>query len=93
MAFQKGHKLSTGGKREGSGRKDGELIRELKELAGSYREEAILRLAYWMRSDNPKASIPATIALLDRSDGKPFQTIAADDDLKEIARTFLIRPK
>lgn len=34
-----------------------------------------MRLAHWMRSENPKASIAATIALLDRSDGKPPQAL------------------
>ncbi len=73
--FPKGHKFSNGGKREGAGRKPDLVKKEIKELAGEYREEAILRLAYWMRTDNSKASIAASIAILDRSDGKPPQAL------------------
>ena len=75
MKFQKGHKYAKGGKREGAGRKDGELIREIKTLARAYDVESLERLAYWMRSDNAKASVSASMALLDRAHGKPAQAV------------------
>ena len=55
-------------------------LREVTEAARAHTEEAIERLAYWMRSKNPKASIAAANALLDRGWGKPaqFKTIEMD---------------
>jgi hypothetical protein len=47
--------------------------RELRELAAAYTEESVHRLAAWMRSDNPKASVTAALALLDRAHGRPLQ--------------------
>lgn len=51
------------------------IAEEVKELARTYTMEAITRLAEWMRSDNPKASVSACNALLDRGFGKPAQAI------------------
>ena len=62
MPFQKGHKLAVGGARPGSGPKSGAIKKTIQELAGQYRVEAIERLAFWMRSDNPKASPAASMA-------------------------------
>lgn len=78
--FQKGHKLAPGGKREGSGRKPDKVRIEIKELSGQYREEALERLAFWMKSDNARASVQAALALLERSDGKPIQPVMPSDD-------------
>lgn len=74
--FKKGHKPYVhGGKREGSGRKKNEVVREIKSLAQSYDAEALERLAYWMRSDNATASVSACNALLDRGHGKAQQNV------------------
>ncbi len=48
---------------------------ELRELARTYTQEAILRLVDWMQSDNPKASPMATGMLLDRGWGKPVAAV------------------
>lgn len=53
---------------------------EVRELARSYSVEAVNRLAYWMRSDDPRASVPASNAILDRAWGKPTQPIGGDDE-------------
>ena len=44
---------------------------EVKQLAREYTREAIQRLVVWMRSNNPKASVTAANALLDRGHGRP----------------------
>lgn len=87
--FPKGHKFSTGGKREGSGRKKGvAIIGDIKAAAHTYSDEALERLAYWMRSENPKASVAASIALLDRAHGKPAQEIALNPEQNKIIVEF-----
>ena len=46
-------------------------LREVKELAREHTEEAVRRLAYWMRQTKvPSAAIAAALALLDRGWGK-----------------------
>ncbi len=47
---------------------------EIEYLAKARGPEAIKRLAYWMRSDNPKASVSAANTLLNRGFGMPTQT-------------------
>ena len=54
-----------------------EIAKRLNELT----PEAIERLAFWMRSTNPKASVAATVALLDRGLGKPAQSVDIGGDL------------
>ena len=49
--------------------------RKVKLLARQHTESAINRLAKWLDSDNPKASVAAACALLDRAYGKPKQTV------------------
>lgn len=53
----------------------------VKELAREYTAEAVERLGFWLRSDNPKASVGAAVALLDRGYGKPHQesTVTFED--------------
>jgi uncharacterized membrane protein len=51
--------------------------RKVKLLARQHTDKAIAKLAEWMNSDNPKASVSAACALLDRAYGKPKQTIDA----------------
>ena len=50
-------------------------LRAVQEAARAHTTEAIERLAYWMRSDDPRASPAAAQALLDRGWGKPQQPV------------------
>ena len=52
-------------------------IADVRRQARTYTVEAIERLAFWMRSDNAKASISAAIAIINRGWGMPQQTINA----------------
>lgn len=52
---------------------------EVKELARAHTKRAVERLAFWMESDNAKASVSASQALLDRGWGKPAQAITGED--------------
>lgn len=45
------------------------------EMARAHSQEAIARLVYWMRTDNPKASPMASQALLARAWGNPAQAV------------------
>lgn len=65
MAFQKGQSGNPGGRPKEND--------EVKALARQYTPEAIERLAFWMRSDNAKASVSACSSLIDRAWGKPAQ--------------------
>ena len=56
-------------------------VRDVIEAARQHTPAAVARLAYWMQSDNPRASVAACQALLDRAWGKPTQpteTLGAD---------------
>lgn len=64
----------TGGRKAGTPNK---TTNELKVLALQYTAEAVERLAAWMRSDNPKASVAACGILLDRGHGKAAQILDA----------------
>ena len=48
---------------------------ELVAAAQAYTLEAIERLGYWLRSDNPKASVTAADKLLERGWGKASQPL------------------
>jgi len=48
-------------------------LREVLDAARTHSVEAIERLAFWMRADDPKASPAACIALLNRAWGAPTQ--------------------
>jgi hypothetical protein len=65
--FEKGKSGNPGGRPKESP--------EVKELARQFTLEAVERLAFWMRSDNAKASVSASAALLDRGYGKPAQEL------------------
>lgn len=51
----------------------------IRDLALARCPEAIERLEFWMKSKNPKASVAACIALLDRGLGKPTQPLAGEN--------------
>jgi len=53
---------------------------EIRSLARRHTEEAIERLVYWMRKDNPRASVGASMALIERGWGKPVQPHDGDGD-------------
>lgn len=69
--FQKGKSGNPGGRPKAEG--------EVRELAKKHTAEAVERLVHWMRSENPKASPSACVALLDRAWGKPAQAITGED--------------
>lgn len=48
---------------------------EVRELARQHTKEAIERLVFWLKSDNPKASVTAAMALLDRGFGRAHQSV------------------
>lgn len=72
MPFEKGRSGNPGGRPKEDN--------EVKRLARAQGAAAIARLAEWMVSDNPKASVAAAQALLDRGFGKPTQPLANDED-------------
>ncbi len=77
MPFQKGRSGNPGGRPKEDG--------DVKVLARQHTHEAVKRLAQWLRSDNPKASVSAAIALLDRGYGKPAQAIVGDANADPVA--------
>jgi Family of unknown function (DUF5681) len=68
--FEKGRSGNPGGRPKESD--------DVKALARQHGPAAVLRLVEWMKSDNAKASVSASQALLDRGYGKPTQPIAGD---------------
>ena len=51
----------------------------VKDLARSHTQAAVERLAYWLSSNNARASVAAAEALLDRGWGRPAQAITGED--------------
>jgi hypothetical protein len=66
MPFKKGESGNPGGRP----RYDG-----IRKLAQEQGQTAIDRLTFWAKSDNARASVAASQALLDRGFGKPEQAI------------------
>jgi hypothetical protein len=75
MKFQKGQSGNPGGRPKEDN--------EVKRLARQQSKAAIRRLTFWMKSDNPKASVSAAQALLDRGYGKPAQAIEHSGEITE----------
>lgn len=46
-----------------------------KKMARELAQQAMQRLEHWMKSDKPQASIAASMAIIDRAEGKPKQEI------------------
>lgn len=67
MPFTKGQSGNPGGRP-----KENE---EIKLLAQKHSKAAIARLAFWLKSKDPRASVAACTALLDRGFGKPAQAL------------------
>lgn len=65
--FTKGRSGNPGGRPKAEG--------EVRDLARKYTKDAIERLVHWMKSENAKASVVASQALLDRGYGKPGQAV------------------
>ena len=85
--FQKGQSGNPGGRPKESD--------EVKTLARQHTVTAVERLAFWMGSDNAKASVSACSALLDRGWGKPAQAVTGVDGAPLIPPnvTILIQPQ
>src|SRR4051794_5342837 len=60
-------------------------IGDVRDAAREHTVEAIERLAHWMRSNDPRASIAAATALLDRGWGKAAQPLAGEDGESPVA--------
>lgn len=65
-AFTKGQSGNPGGRPK----QEAEVLRIAKENS----VPALLKLVEWSKSEDPKASIPACNAILDRAIGKPKQS-------------------
>jgi hypothetical protein len=76
MPFKKGQSGNPGGRPK--------VEKEIKLLAKQHTQEALERLLHWMRSDDPRASVQAAIAILDRGHGKPPQQLDIDATHRDI---------
>jgi hypothetical protein len=47
---------------------------EVKELFKPHTKLALERLIFWAKSNDPKASVTASVHILDRAHGKPVQS-------------------
>jgi hypothetical protein len=74
LTWKKGQSGNPGGRPKAAN--------DVKELARTHSTEAIKRLAHWMRSKDPRASVAAAQALLDRAYGKPPQQVQLDGTLR-----------
>jgi hypothetical protein len=68
--FQRGKSGNPGGRPK--------EVAEVRELARQHTEMAIKRLVHWAKSDDPRASVAASSALIDRGWGKPSQPMEHD---------------
>lgn len=71
--FRKGQSGNPGGRPKASD--------DVRDLARQYTEDAVRRLAEWMISDNPKASVAACTALLNRGWGSPPQSVNIEGNI------------
>lgn len=83
MKFQKGQSGNPGGRPK--------EIADVRELARQHTKAAIEKLAEWMGSDNPKASVAACVALLNRGHGMPAQSVTTTiRDVRSLSDAELI---
>ena|SRR3990167_9506230 len=83
MAFKKGQSGNPGGRPKETA--------EVRQLARAYTETAIKRLSEWMQSDNPKASVAACVAILNRGHGMPHQSVTTTvRDVRHLTDSELI---
>lgn len=81
MPFQKGKSGNPNGRPK--------EVAEVRKAALGYSVEAIERLAWWMRGDNPKASVIASNAILDRGIGRAPQPIVGGEEDDESIKLSL----
>jgi nicotinate-nucleotide pyrophosphorylase len=72
MPFKKGQSGNPKGKAKGA---KSPLVIEIENLARRHAPDALARLCDWVRSDDPKASVSAAIAILNRAYGMPRQAL------------------
>jgi hypothetical protein len=80
MVFVKGQSGNPQGRRK----EDPELIK----LTMPYTSMAIERLVHWAKSDNPKASVAASIHILDRAYGKATEFVNIAMEIMPEARAY-----
>ena len=87
-SFKKGQSGNPGGRLK----KPPELI-EIETLAREVSPLAIQRLTHWLKSDDPRASVAAANAILDRAYGKARQpsdaTVTIKRDVREMTEDEL----
>lgn len=66
-------------------------LADIKALAREHTTSAIERLAFWLASDNPKASVSAATALLDRGWGRPAQAITGEDGKPLLPKVLVLQ--
>lgn len=88
MPFKKGQSGNP------KGRKRELELAEIRELAKKRCPRAIERLAEWMESDNPRASVAACESILNQGLGKPPQAVElTGKDGKDLTITINIQEK
>jgi hypothetical protein len=68
-----GRRSTTWGPGQGGRPPVPQEVKDVRELAQVYTQEAVDRLVFWMRSGHASASPAATQVLLDRGHGKALQ--------------------